>query len=105
MRWGMRHETGGRLYLMNIATNEMMPAMLHRCLVCNNEVKQLPYVNEHFQFLNRSGRNVFKGLTILADNNCGFGHAFPFLKEADLDKFYKDDYASEGRPHYEYIEI
>lgn len=77
----------------------------HKCLVCNNEVKQLPYLNEHFRFLDISGRNIFKDLTILGCDYCGFAYAFPFLGEVDLDRFYKDDYGAEGGPHYEFIEI
>lgn len=78
--------------------------MTSQCSVCGSETRAIAYVNQHFAFLKKQDRDIFKELKILTCENCGFGFAQPFLNDQALADFYRVDYGAEGSPHYELCE-
>ena len=78
----------------------------NHCPICNNErIQSLQYKNEHFSFLTKKNKDIFKNLNILSCLNCGFSYAYPFINTEKLNEFYENEYSAEGGPHFEIYNI
>ena len=79
---------------------------INSCPICSNiKIQRLQYRNEHFSFLTKKNKNIFKSLSIRSCLECGFSYAHPFIKTEMLNQFYENEYSSEGGPHFEIYDI